>query len=72
MEIHNTRESQCIETTSRKLEQFLYMHDIFHTSWKKDAYNMTVWVYPATKEVMRPVCKGSPSGEDIITDVQAG
>ena len=40
------------ETKSRKLEQFLFMHNIRHTTWKKDAFNMTVWVYPATEEVM--------------------
>lgn len=39
------------ETTSRKLEQFLYIHDIKHISWRKDADNMTVWAYPDTKEV---------------------
>lgn len=43
------------ETNSRKLEQFLYLHDIFHLSWHKDEDNMTVWVYPNNKEVKRVV-----------------
>lgn len=43
------------ETNSRKLEQFLYLHDIPHTSWHKDEDNMTVWVYPNTEEVRRVV-----------------
>ena len=33
------------ETNCRKLEQFLYVHDIFHTRYYKDADGMTVWVY---------------------------
>lgn len=43
------------ETNSRKLEQFLYLHDIRHTSWHKDADNMTVWVYPDSEEVRHVV-----------------
>ena len=43
------------ETNSRKLEQFLYMHDISHVSWHKDEDNMTVWVYPDTEEVREVV-----------------
>ena len=39
------------ETSSRKLEQFLFMHDIQHQSFYKDADNMTVWVYPDNAEV---------------------
>ena len=43
------------ETTSRKLEQFLYMHDIHHCDWRKDPYGTTIWVYPNTPEVQRVV-----------------
>lgn len=43
------------ETNSRKLEQFLFMHDISHVSWHKDEDNMTVWVYPNTEEVREVV-----------------
>lgn len=43
------------ETSSRKLEQFLYAHNIKHMSWHKDADNMTVWSYPNTKEVQAVV-----------------
>lgn len=50
-----TNNVNTFETTSRKLEQFLFMHDIFHTSWHKDADNMTVWVYPNTPEVREVV-----------------
>lgn len=39
------------ETTCRPLEQFLFLHDIRHTSWHKDQYGMTVWVYPDNQEV---------------------
>lgn len=43
------------ETNSRKLEQFLYLHDIHHQSFYKDADNMTVWVYPDNEEVREVV-----------------
>ena len=39
------------ETNSRKLEQFLFLHDIQHQSFYKDEDNMTVWVYPDNEEV---------------------
>ena len=39
------------ETSSRKLEQFLYVHDIQHQSFYKDLDNMTVWVYPDSEEL---------------------
>lgn len=42
-------------TSSRKLEQFLFVHDIFHTGFHKDDDNMTVWEYPNTPEVMEIV-----------------
>ena len=50
-----TTSMRTFETNSRKLEQFLYLHDIFHKSWHKDENNMTVWVYPETDEVRRVV-----------------
>lgn len=40
------------ETSSRKLEQFLFVHDIFHSGFHKNEDNMTVWEYPNTPEVM--------------------
>lgn len=40
------------ETSSRKLEQFLFVHDIFHVGFHKNEDNMTVWEYPKTPEVM--------------------
>lgn len=39
------------ETSSRKLEQFLFIHDIRHSGWRKDDDGMTVWQYPDTDEV---------------------
>lgn len=43
------------ETTSRGLEQFLFLHDIRHTSWHKNKDGMTVWVYPNNAEVSHVV-----------------
>lgn len=52
------------ETSNRKLEQFLFAHDIRHSSWyKRQSDGMTVWVYPDTAEVAhivaeyRGICK---------------
>ena len=47
--------SSTFETDSRKLEQFLFLHDIRHNSFYKNADNMTVWVYPNNKEVREVV-----------------
>ena len=43
------------ETSSRKLEQFLFVHDIFHQGWHKDVDGMTVWEYQETDELKRVV-----------------
>ena len=43
------------KTSARKLEQFLFVHDIHHQSFYKDEDNMTVWVYPNTEEVREVV-----------------
>lgn len=43
------------ETSSRKLEQFLFFHDIFHRGWHKDVDGMTVWEYQETDELKRVV-----------------
>lgn len=43
------------ETSSRKLEQFLFVHDIRHIGFYKNEDNMTVWQYPADSETMRVV-----------------
>ena len=43
------------ETSSRKLEQFLFIHDIHHIGSYKNEDNMTVWQYPYTEEVMEVV-----------------
>ena len=45
------------ETNSRKLEQFLFMHDIRHLSWRKDEDNNTIWAYPDNEEVRRVVAE---------------
>ena len=45
------------ETTSRKLEQFLFLHDILPQSWYKAADGMTVWVYPDNEEVKEVVAE---------------
>ena len=46
------------ETSNRKLEQFLFVHDIRHSSWyKRESDNMTVWVYPDTAEVQNIVAE---------------
>lgn len=39
------------ETSSRKLEQFLFVHDILHDRFYKDPDNMTVWVYSDSQEL---------------------
>ncbi len=41
------------ETTSRKLEQFLFMHDIYFDSWYRDRDGMTVWKYTLDEFGMR-------------------
>ena len=43
------------ETSSRKLEQFLYLHDIRHMGYHKDDDGMTVWEYPYNAEVKHVV-----------------
>lgn len=43
------------ETNSRKLEQFLFLHDIHHSSWRKDDDGMTVWAYDLTPETQRVI-----------------
>lgn len=45
------------ETRNRKLENFLYIHDIHFSHFKKDADNMTVWVYEDTDELRRVVAE---------------
>ena len=39
------------ETSSRKLENFLYAHDIEAARYYKDIDGLTVWVYPDNEEV---------------------
>lgn len=41
------------KTTSRKLEQFLYVHDILYMYWHKAPDGMTEWVYSLDAEGMR-------------------
>lgn len=43
------------ETRNRKLEQFLFLHDIEHIGFRKDADGMTVWQYESTPELKRVV-----------------
>ena len=47
----NTTSTPTFETNARKLEQFLFVHDIHHQSFYKDEDNMTVWVYPDSEEL---------------------
>lgn len=53
----NTTATATFETNARKLEQFLFVHDIHHQSYYKDRDNMTVWVYPNTEEVREVVAE---------------
>ena len=41
------------ETTSRKLEQFFFMHDIFHSGFYKNQNGLTVWIYLLDEEGRR-------------------
>ena len=50
-----TTSASTFETNSRKLEQFLFMHDIQHKRFYKNEDNMTVWVYPNSAEVREVV-----------------
>ena len=43
--------SPIFETSSRKLENFLYAHDIEAARFYKDIDGLTVWVYPDNEEV---------------------
>lgn len=43
--------SHIFETSSRKLENFLYAHDIEAARFYKDIDGLTVWVYPDNEEV---------------------
>lgn len=45
------------ETSNRRLEQFLFVHDIFHTGWYKNSDGLTTWTYPDTPEVKRVVAE---------------
>lgn len=43
------------DTVNRKLEQFLYVHDVFHSDIYKTEDGMTVWCYrdtPRLREVV--------------------
>lgn len=51
----NSTSTNYFETDSRKLEQFLFLHDIRYLSWGKNEDNMTVWRYNNTPEVRRVV-----------------
>lgn len=42
-------------TSNRKLEQFLYCHDVHFVSWNKDIDGYTVWTYRSTPELLRIV-----------------
>lgn len=46
------------ETSNRKLENFLFVHDIFHVRWYKNPIDgLTVWVYDDTHELRRVVAE---------------
>ena len=44
-------------TCNRKLEQFLYLHDIIFVSWRKNDDDMTEWTYKDTEELQRVVAE---------------
>lgn len=43
------------KTSNRRLEQFLYAHEIYFISCDKTSDNMTVWTYMQTPELDRVV-----------------
>lgn len=43
------------ETRNRKLEQFLFMHDIHFDSWYRDRDGLTVWKYTLDAEGLQVV-----------------
>lgn len=46
------------ETSNRKLENFLFVHDIFHVRWYKSPIDgLTVWVYNDTPELRRIIAE---------------
>lgn len=52
---NSTAYEEIFKTSSRKLEQFLFVHDILANGYTKDEYGMTVWNYSSTPEVQRVV-----------------
>ncbi len=42
----NNSEAARFETCNRKLENFLFDHDILAITWYKSDDDLTVWVYP--------------------------
>ena len=40
-----------IETCNRRLEQFLFVHDIHFMEWYKNEDGLTCWVYPDNMEI---------------------
>lgn len=53
---------QHMETDSRGLEQFLFLHDIRFYTTRKSPLGRTLWVYHRTKDLVRVVNEW----EDII------
>ena len=51
----NTAMYDTFETTNRKLEQFLFVHDIHFEHHYKNDDMMTTWVYRKTSELIRVV-----------------
>lgn len=43
--------NELFQTRNRRLEQFLYIHDIRFVSCIKDHEGMTVWLYEPTPEL---------------------
>ena len=50
-----TNTNEIFNTCNRRLEQFLFAHDIMYISCEKNADNMTVWSYRQTPELNRVV-----------------
>ena len=52
---HTTNTTAFFTTTNRRLEQFLFVHDIQHERWYKNPEGLTVWVYRNNEEVSHVV-----------------
>ena len=47
----NNAHMNTFETCNRRLEQFLFVHDIHFMEWYKNEDGLTCWVYPDNMEI---------------------